>query len=161
MKLKNLTYRLTKSIRDRNSFSDRTPEAKLIEEIRDGRCLSDIPIRRRSYAVCYYAGSQHSWQLQYVPYRLRDRAICRLAIEDAGWQLEYVPKKPKELKSYDLCMTAVKNSGYALEFVPTRHLDYAMCKAAVLQHRDALQYVPEDLPGRELLVMLATRPFNE
>jgi hypothetical protein len=91
-----------------------------------------------------------------VPIDMQDRVMSCAAVTKDGWALSVVPP---ECIDYDLCLQAVAKTGWMLKFVPIELRDYEMCKTAVaadILPCVALEFVPEDLHGREFLEILAS-----
>jgi hypothetical protein len=108
----------------------------------------------QTYEECFAhitAGRPFSLTLYAVPLKFRDYDMCLAAVTAEGWTIDAVPAN---LRDYKMWLAAV-TGGLHMSHVPTEFVDYAICKAALVHHSLPIKYIPEDLPGREFLEILA------
>ena len=112
----------------------------------DGRELSKIPVKFRSYEICLLAVKQNSGALCSVPNTILDCHLCVLAIKRNGMLISDIPNK---FCTYELKLEAVKQNPSAL-----RQLDlslnvlsldkqYALCLETARHSKYWLRLIPK------------------
>jgi len=102
-----------------------------VQFFQKGGCLCQIPEHLRTYDLCLAAVTYDGWQLEDVPDALLTREIYLAVVTRDGWMLMYVPEN---MRDYEICAAAIANDRYLV----------------------AINYVPENLIGRNFLEILAS-----
>lgn len=144
----------------------------------NGLILNVIPNHMRSFELCEIAVRQNPRAIQFVPPQYQDAKplLYKLILKENGTLLKSIPM---EERTQELCSIAVHQNVFALQSVPSQYLTeefmllaisreldrehcpifemvaelYAtptVCRAAVLRHPMALQWVPKHLLTAEL-----------
>ena len=124
----------------------------LLEEIRNGKPLQDVPMELRDREICLEAVKRYGEALGSIPDELRDREMCMTAVRQVGCALRHVPE---DLCDHEICLAAVKQTGWALRDVPTHLRDMEICCAAARQDKVAMNFFPNGMLDRILQKAIA------
>lgn len=95
-------------------------------------------VREQTPEMCAYAVSRCPWMLPHV--RKPTLQLQMSALRQYGFTLKHIPDPTPEM-----CLTAVQRWGEALEYVPVHLRTLEVCQAAVLESKEARQYVPDSI----------------